>query len=130
MREIRYRIVYQHNETGRITERFVELGQSIPHLGNQWDVIAKDQFTGLHDLEGNEIYEGDKLYYDGEPCPHCKKILYPNTAGEYEVKWDFEEAQWTATNGEDNWMDPSVWKELKIVGNIYEGKVAAADQTD
>ena len=136
MREIKFRCInlsskiMSYSKDWSLRNQPYETFDEFFNAANEREDIFYMQFTGLHDLEGNEIYEGDKLYYDGEPCPHCQKKLYPSTAGNYEVKWDHQNAQWTATNDDDNWMDPSVWKELKIVGNIYEGKVAAADQTD
>ena len=61
--EIKFRITYQHGETGRITQRDIELGQPIPHLGKDWEIIGKDQYTGLKDKNGKEIHEGDVVDY-------------------------------------------------------------------
>lgn len=70
MRELRFRITYQHGKTGRITQRFMELGEPIPHLGEGWQIIGKDQFIGLKDRNGKDVLEADIVkasIYSDEP---------------------------------------------------------------
>jgi hypothetical protein len=57
-REIKFRIAYQHEETGRIATRHIELGEAIPSLGGGWAIIGKDQYI-LQDKNGHDVYESD-----------------------------------------------------------------------
>lgn len=59
-REIKFRLIYQHDETGRFTQKIISLGQHIPWLGEHWGLpLGEVQCTGLKDKNGKEIYEGD-----------------------------------------------------------------------
>ncbi len=109
-RELKFRITYQHEDTGRITQRIIELGQPIPHLGERWFVIGQDQFTGLKDKNGKEIYEED--------------IIKTETEKAMQVSWNVHFASFCLDR--DGWMfthyfgeavDP---EQLEVIGNIWE----------
>ena len=64
------------------------------------------QYTGQHDKNHIEIYNGNILKYPKHDEP-------------YEIFWDKETAGFVCENS-NNFMLPVVWKQMTIVGHIYE----------
>lgn len=99
----------------------------ISQVGDVWGYIAikndnkyfnavLEQFTGLRDKNGNEIYEGDivRYWYDLGPAGEYEGVAEVYI-GTYEIgpikEWNYTERR----SGGDNWLP-------EIIGNIHENQ--------
>jgi len=122
-REIKFKIILQQEETGRLLEKIFSYAEIFSGLAKEqlnnlgrWIIIAKCQFTGLHDKNGKEIYESDIIQTD----VNLKKWIV------YE-----EDYAWYVKNIGSNEKYPlGVYKKLisvassklEVIGNIYQNK--------
>jgi hypothetical protein len=112
MMDNKFRYVYQHEETGRIVVKIYYL-EEIEYKDlylPRYSIIAKNPFTGFHDIEGKKVYEND--------CQDNWVISYCN--GEYachgmNVGWYVQRDDFVS------WSELSSDCKIKINGNIYEG---------
>lgn len=123
MREIKFRAwhkdIKEMFEVGQITlekgiwdyqpENRKHTGISIPYQPS----FILMQYTGLHDKNGKEIYEGDILKIIDEGINY------------YVVKWDKDEASFKLVHKGEiiyTFCEISSSEDTEVIGNIYENK--------
>lgn len=99
MREIKFRAWHNLAKEMFFLEGLIEFHNGILPQGN--GVIQ--QFTGLTDCNGKEVYEGDIVKYDFEPC------------GEQTGVFQFLNG-WFCLKGSNNWRPTK----FEVIGNIFE----------
>ncbi len=129
MREIKFRYIFQHLETGRILIKIFTLDELevgcftkwFDSLEDKWMNIGRDQYTGLKDKNNKEIYEGDIITHplcvkephdEDEPCEHFVGV----------IRYEVERGQYFAINQKQNGyvLEMSLVYNFEVIGNIYE----------
>lgn len=112
MREIKVKLYYRHNETGKIAIKIAKLGEPLPDFdavvgfGGTWTIIGKGEYTGLKDSNGSEIWEGD--------------IIQTNEAGWVGYVVHDAGQHYLQDDKGGYCRDINAW--IEIIGNIHEDK--------
>ena len=122
-REIKFRYVFKRKTDGHIyiIEFNVEaledksVSQIKTMLRNDlWKLVARDQFTGLLDRNGKEIYEGDIIQYQNE-CADRTPVLVPfMTPKNLEYITGIGNSEWEEKENQ--------YSNIEVIGNIHENK--------
>jgi len=105
MREIKFRA--WDKEFKKWLHQNIVNSLCIDRLNEKDSIYEFNQFTGLHDRHGKEIFEGDVLKSE------ATDRLYP-------VTWWAEKAMFRAIKGNYFLDQAKAWKNCEVIGNVYE----------
>ena len=130
MRDIKFKVYYQHEDTGYTTYKVVNLGEPIPYLGDRWYIISKCQYTGLKDKYGTKMFDGDIVQDMDKNSPRVGVIkygVYEHMDGEYYPTHMGFYTQWLTKGTPDDTKQNELFNYLQswnliVIGNILENK--------
>ncbi len=126
MRQIKIRYTFKRKSDGHIWQEIVPIecleGKGDrPFILNdwqqEWELIARDFFTGLPDKNDNDIYEGDIVnseYFNHAQASTFIKQVVDFEKGTFTLKSQDIELEMTRQNVPIHWADT-----IEIIGNIH-----------
>lgn len=88
------------------------------------DSFEAMQFTGLHDKNGKEIYEGDVITYIDYDSSHEEEYLNKGVVEYYD-----DEMKFTITNRNTVEIESIDFKkEVEVIGNVFENPELLSDK--
>jgi len=116
MREIKFRVWNSERKKWTTCGMFHSNTQTkMPIVGlSVYEKCVPLQFTGLHDRNGKEIYEGDVLncYNWGVTKNELLTVS--------EIYWDIDEKGWGLNPDPTDGDRYDLFRNIEIIGNIYE----------
>lgn len=118
----KFRYRYRSRQTGTIatailTIEEVESGFLAEHFPiDRWERLSRDVFTGLTDIDGNDIYENDRIRRGNQ------QISLVGVCA-----WDDKDKTWVINddNGERQvFIRLPYWYADLVVGSVYQDSVA------
>jgi len=107
---------------GRIVHPLLHVVMNMPNLPG-WTI---QQFTGLTDSEGKEIYEGDIVKWSESHWPEEERV-----EGIYEVKWNEDDLRLDFYDPFGNTWWPLCDTDFEtVVGNICENPLFDPEEND
>lgn len=109
---IKFRYVFEDKKSKKKflrywTIRQIETGSLKEFDFLRWKLITRDMFTGLHDKNGKEIYEGDVVFSESWNPPK-QEVTFDR--GGFCLKYDNSEY----------YPDIKYAEQMEIIGNIHE----------